>query len=169
MSQSDPTIDIESPTKPRKRLFETGDMKVLVLHLIGQAPKFSYDIIKDISKMVGNGYSPSTGTIYPTLSYLEEQHFIRAKILADERKQYSITEQGEQHLVIKADQLDNIRNRFETRRKIQNQAEYLDIKRAMENLKTALRLKLEQGEVNPEIIREIATQIDQAAVEITRL
>ena len=46
MSNSEDFIDIESSKKPRKRLFEAGHMKLLVLHLIAQTPQFSYDIIK---------------------------------------------------------------------------------------------------------------------------
>jgi Predicted transcriptional regulators len=73
-------------------------MKLLVLHLISQAPKFSYDIIKDVGAIVGGGYSPSTGTIYPTLNYLEEQQYIHAELNAEDRKQYSVTQSGLAHL-----------------------------------------------------------------------
>jgi len=63
MSESDLIADIESPAKPRKRLFETGEMKLLVLHFISQQLKYSYDIIKDVASLVGGNYKPSTGTI----------------------------------------------------------------------------------------------------------
>ena len=76
MLNSKDFIDIERSKKPRKRLFEAGHMKLLVLYLIAQAPQFSYDIIKEIGNIVGGGYSPSTGTIYPTLNYLEEQRLV---------------------------------------------------------------------------------------------
>ena len=39
----------------------------------------------------------------------------------------------------------------------------------MENLKTSLRLKLKNSEINAEEVRLIAEQIDQAAVNIGRL
>ena len=92
MSNSDLLGVNDSPAKTRKRLFEAGHMKLLVLHLISQAPKFSYDIIKDVGAIVGGGYSPSTGTIYPTLNYLEEQQYIHAELNAEDRKQYSVTQ-----------------------------------------------------------------------------
>lgn len=169
MPNSDLIPDIESPMKSRKRLFETGHMKLLVLHLISQAPKFSYDIIKEVGAVVGGGYTPSTGTIYPTLNYLEEQHFIHAELNTDERKQYSITTLGEQHLAVERSTVEKILCRFDARKQIHNNEVYVDIKRAMENLKASLRIKIQHCELTPEQVFEIAEKIDQAAVEISRM
>lgn len=54
-------------------------------------------------------------------------------------------------------------------KKIQNNEQYLDIKRAMENLKASLKLKIQHSALSAEQIRVIAEQIDQAAVNIARL
>ena len=169
MLKTDSLDPVQSTPKPRIRLFEAGHMKLLVLHLISQAPKFSYDIIKDVGAVVGGGYSPSTGTIYPTLNYLEEQQYITAEMNAEQRKQYSITELGIQHLLEEQSILDRILSRFDTRKQIQSNEKYIDINRAMENLKASLRLKIQHSELNAEQVRAIADKIDQAAVEIGRL
>ena len=87
MPNSDLLAVSESPVKIRKRLFEAGEMKLLVLHFIAQSPKFSYDIIKDVAALVGGNYKPSTGTICPTINYLEEHHYTEVKLSVDERKQ----------------------------------------------------------------------------------
>jgi glutaredoxin-related protein len=58
---------------------------------------------------------------------------------------------------------------LETRREIHENDQYLDIHRAMENLKTALRLKLKGKDFDVEQVRQVAEKIDQAAVEIGRL
>lgn len=158
-----------SEAAPRKRLFEAGQMKLLVLHFIAQSPKFSYDIIKDVANLVGGNYKPSTGTICPTLNYLEEQQYTRVEISVDERKQYRITPQGLMHLQDHQSELDKIFERFNTRNQIQNNSEFLDIKRAMENLKMALRLKIQHENLTQAQVRMIAEKIDQAAVEITHL
>ncbi len=68
-------INSDKPSR-KSRLFESGHMKLLVLSLIEQAPRYGYEIIKSIGELVGGGYSPSTGTIYPTLSYLEDMQFV---------------------------------------------------------------------------------------------
>lgn len=169
MPNSELVVDIGSITKPRKRLFESGHMKLLVLHLIAQAPKFSYDIIKDVGCVVGGGYTPSAGTIYPTLNYLEEQHYIRSALNVDERKQYSITSAGIKYLEIERATVEKILCRFSTRKQIHNNEQFIDIKRAMENLKISLRLKIQHCELTPEQVREIAEKIDQAAVDIARM
>lgn len=80
MSIQDLIADAESKPTPRKRLFEAGQMKLLVLHFIAQSPKFSYDIIKDVASLVGGNYKPSTGTICPTIHYLEEHCYTEVKL-----------------------------------------------------------------------------------------
>ncbi|ATO18297.1 PadR family transcriptional regulator [Acinetobacter sp. LoGeW2-3] len=158
----------ENSPKPRKRLFEAGQMKLLVLHFVAQKPKYSYDIIKDVAALVGGNYKPSTGTICPTINYLEEQQFISAEITADERKRYSISSQGIKHLAAQKEAIELILSRFETRRRIQTDERYSNINQAMENLKASLRLKL-QTDINAEQIKDIADQIEQAAAKIVDL
>lgn len=151
----------------RGRLFESGRMKLLVLHLIQQSPKHGYEIIKEISDLVGDGYSPSAGTIYPTLSALEEMSCI--SLLDAERKQYQVTEYGKTYLNQQKQMLEALLEKLRLRREIHNNDQLIDIHRAMENLKTALRLKLNIAGLTPEQIRHIAEQIDQAAITIGRL
>ena len=73
------------------------------------------------------------------------------------------------HLEVEQANVEKILSRFDTRKKIQNNEQYLDIKRAMENLKASLKLKIQHSELSAEQIRVIAEQIDQAAVNIARL
>lgn len=153
----------------RGRLFEAGRMKLLVLHLIQQSPKHGYEIIKEISDLVGGGYSPSAGTIYPTLNWLEDMSFVAVENTESDRKQYHITQTGTEHLQQQQGITQELLEKLNTRREIHNNDQLLDIHRAMENLKTSLRLKLKAQDFNPEQVRQIAEKIDQAAVEITRL
>lgn len=160
---------IESTEKPRKRLFEAGEMKLLVLYFISQQPKYSYDIIKDVSSLVGGNYKPSTGTICPTINYLEEQQYTSVQITEDERKQYHITQKGLDQLQDQQHALNRVLCRFNTRHHIQNDAEYAEIKHAMESLKGALRENLQHAPLSPEHISQIAKEIQQAAVNIKKL
>lgn len=161
-------VDSDQPSR-KSRLFEPGHMKLLVLFLIEQAPRYGYEIIKGIGELVGGGYSPSTGTIYPTLSYLEDMEFVGIEKSDSDRKQYKITVAGINHLKGQKEHLEHILGRLETRREIQNNDQYLDIYRAMENLKTSLRLKLKNSALTEETIHQIAKSIDQAAVCISRI
>ena len=154
-------------TGRRGRLFESGRMKLLVLHLIQQNPKHGYEIIKEISDLVGDGYTPSAGTIYPTLTSLEEMNLIN--LLDIERKQYQITEFGKAYLAEQQDKLKELLEKLRLRREIHSNDELIEIHRAMENLNTALRLKLNSAGLQQEQIYQIAEKIDQAAVAIGRL
>ena len=160
---------IESTEKPRKRLFEAGEMKLLVLHFISQQPKYSYDIIKDVANLVGGNYKPSTGTICPTINYLEEQQYTAVQISTDERKQYHITQKGIEHLAAQQQIVQKVLCRFNTRHHIHNDAEYLEIKDAMESLKVALRENLQHAPLSPEHISQIAQAIQNAALNIHQL
>ena len=151
----------------RGRLFESGRMKLLVLHLIHQSPKHGYEIIKEISDLVGDGYTPSAGTIYPTLTSLEEMNCI--SLLDAERKQYQVTEYGETYLKDQQEMLTALLEKLRIRREIHNNDQLIEIHRAMENLKTALRLKLNIADLQQEQIYQIAEKIDQAAIAIGRL
>lgn len=155
--------------KPRKRLFEAGEMKLLVLHFIAQAPKFSYDIIKEVAALVGGNYKPSTGTICPTINYLEEQQYVQVVMSTEDRKQYHITQKGADHLNTQQEALRKVLCRFNARHHIQHYAEYLAIKTAMENLKMALRHNLQDAPLSPEHISAIANKINDVAVDITQL
>ncbi|GAA5002165.1 PadR family transcriptional regulator [Acinetobacter puyangensis] len=153
----------------RSRLFEAGRIKLLVLYLIQQQPKHGYEVIKAISDLVGGGYTPSAGTIYPTLNTLEEAGLIITPDAEAEPKQYQITEAGQLHLQQQQDLLDKLLEKLQMKRSLQENDQYRDIYRAMENLKTALRLQLAATDIEQEKIYSIAEKIDQVAVAIGRL
>ena len=92
-------------------------------------------------------------------------HLEIAPVLRKQR----LFEAGLKHLEVEKAIVEKILSRFDTRKKIQNNEQYLDIKRAMENLKASLKLKIQHSELSAEQIRVIAEQIDQAAVNIARL
>ena len=90
-------------------------------------------------------------------------------LLDIERKQYQITEFGEAYLTEQKDKLSALLEKLRLRREIHSNDQLIEIHRAMENLKTALRLKLNTTDLKQEQIYQIAEKIDQAAVAIGRL
>ncbi len=90
-------------------------------------------------------------------------------LLDIERKQYQITEFGEAYLTEQKDKLNALLEKLRLRREIHSNDQLIEIHRAMENLKTALRLKLNTTDLKQEQIYQIAEKIDQAAVAIGRL
>ena len=153
----------------RPRFFGHGDLRLVILDILTRNASHGYELIKDISELVGGGYSPSAGTIYPTLTYLEDMGFVQVQLTEGDRKQFYITDVGQAHLKVQQLVIQQLLEKLETKRDIQSKDELMDIHRAMENLKTALRLKLNAKSVDTETVRQIAAQIDAAAVAISRL
>lgn len=80
------------------RMFEQGDLKLVVLRLLEEKPRHGYEIIKALEERSGGLYSPSPGAVYPTLQLLEELGFARAVDEGGGRKIYEITDDGRRHL-----------------------------------------------------------------------
>ena len=52
------------------RLFEQGDLKYVILRMLEEKPRHGYEIIKELEERFSGAYSPSPGTVYPTLTML---------------------------------------------------------------------------------------------------
>src|SRR5579871_5739675 len=61
-----------------RRMLAQGDLRLLALALIAEAPRHGYEIIKLIEEKTADWYSPSPGIVYPTLTYLEEAGYDNA-------------------------------------------------------------------------------------------
>ena len=91
----------------RQQMFESGEMKFVILRLVREKPRHGYEIIKALEEKFGGCYTPSAGTVYPTLQLLEDQGYIRG-IEEDGRKVYRITPEGEALLDSRRDEVDEI-------------------------------------------------------------
>ena len=82
----------------RRRVFDHGDLRFLILQLIAEGPKHGYELIKAIEEKLGGSYSPSPGVIYPTLTLLEDLRYATVSTRDGSRKCYAITRNGVAHL-----------------------------------------------------------------------
>jgi DNA-binding PadR family transcriptional regulator len=149
----------------RGRMFDQGDLRLLLLSLIAERPSHGYELIRQIEEQFGGAYSPSPGVVYPTLTLLEELGFATVEAQEGGRKLYSVTEAGRAHLAEKADAVAAVKRRMEDARTRSTEPP-VQLRRAMENLKTALRLKLEGGPIDPERAKAIAAALDAAALAV---
>jgi DNA-binding PadR family transcriptional regulator len=83
---------------PRRRMFESGHLRLVILDLVGESPRHGYDVIKALEARCGGIYSPSPGVVYPTLSLLEDQGFVTMEESAGNKKRYTVTTEGRAHL-----------------------------------------------------------------------
>ena len=56
-----------------ERLFDSGELRLVILQLLSEKPSYGYELIKAIEERLSGGYAPSPGVIYPTLTLLEEE------------------------------------------------------------------------------------------------
>lgn len=86
-------------------------MRYVILWLLKDGPKHGYEIIKQLEEKTQGFYSPSPGTLYPTLQYLDDLGLVRAD-QEGERKTYHLTEAGKAELEEHAEHLEHFWSRF---------------------------------------------------------
>lgn len=70
-----------------------GDVRAAILVLLDEQPRHGYELISEISERSGGVWRPSPGTVYPTLSQLEDEGLIRLERL-DGRNTATLTDEG---------------------------------------------------------------------------
>jgi DNA-binding PadR family transcriptional regulator len=75
------------------RVFGRGDIKFALLELLQERPMHGYEMMKALEEKSGGFYSPSPGSIYPTLQMLEDRGFVTVQDV-EGKKVYSITDTG---------------------------------------------------------------------------
>jgi DNA-binding PadR family transcriptional regulator len=93
------------------RMLAQGDLRLVALALIAEAPRHGYEIIKLVEEKTADWYSPSPGIVYPTLTYLEEAGCVTASTEGS-KKLYTITEEGRAYLETNRDLADVVLDRL---------------------------------------------------------
>lgn len=148
------------------RPFGHGDLRLVVLALLAERPRHGYEIIKAIEEKTGGSYSPSPGVVYPTLTLLEELGQATMEASEGPRKLYAITAEGKAQLAASRQALEAIERRMAASGAAFGGSAKAPLMRAMENLRTALRLRMGQGPLSEGQARAIAAVIDRAALEV---
>ncbi len=93
------------------RMLAQGDLRLLALSFIAEAPRHGYEIIKLVEEKTADWYSPSPGIVYPTLTYLEEAGYVTAAAEGS-KKLYAITAEGRAYLEANRDVVDAVLDRL---------------------------------------------------------
>jgi DNA-binding PadR family transcriptional regulator len=151
-----------------RRFFRHGDLRLVILQLIAEKPRHGYEIIKAIEELVAGAYSPSPGVIYPTLTLLEELGYVQVTPGEGARKLHEITEAGRSFLDANRASVDALYARMTETNQMRGGGPAPQIVRAMENLKLALRLRVDRGPLSEDQLRAIADALDAAALAVER-
>lgn len=152
-----------------RRMFESGELRLVLLKLISEQPRHGYDLIRAIEELTGGRYAPSPGVVYPTLTMLEEMDFIEQSVGEGARKPYQITKAGSAHLEENEEEADELLRRLEALSPSHSSEGGSPIWRAMRNLGVAIRHRVQHGEITEETKFELAALIDELAQKIERL
>ena len=89
------------------RMLAQGDLRLIALAFIAEAPRHGYEIIKLVEEKTADWYSPSPGIVYPTLTYLEEAGYVTAAAEGS-KKLYTITDEGRAYLTANRQLADTV-------------------------------------------------------------
>jgi DNA-binding PadR family transcriptional regulator len=87
-----------------------GDLRLVALALIAEAPRHGYEIIKLIEEKTADWYSPAPSIVYPTLTNLKEAGYMTST--EDPPRLYTITDDGRAYLKQNRELADVVLNRM---------------------------------------------------------
>ncbi len=147
----------ESPRRGR------GDIKFLLLELLSEEPAHGYDLIKRMENRYGGFRRLSPGSVYPTLSLLEDGGFVTSET-SEGKRVYSITETGRQLLSDRNQEgRRDAHGNFSGRRP----QEFQDLQRAATDLIGAVNQAAREG--NSERINRVRELLERTKREIYAL
>jgi DNA-binding PadR family transcriptional regulator len=150
------------------RVFEQGDLRLVLLKLIAEKPSHGYELIKAVEDAVGGAYAPSPGVVYPTLTLLEDLGYAKASESEGGKRLYAITPEGQAFLDTQGPQVEALFARMGDVAAANRGRSAPQILRAMENLNTALRYRLSRGPLSEAQIEAVAQALDDAAKTVER-
>ncbi len=154
---------------PRRRMFNSGELRLLLLKLIADEPRHGYDLIRQIEELTGGAYAPSPGVIYPTLTLLDDMGQIAAQQSEGAKKLFAITPEGEAELGANEELIEALVARLAALGEERERTDAASVRRAMGNLRQVLINRLAGRETDKETLHAIVALIDEAAQKIERL
>ncbi|XXD09719.1 DUF2218 domain-containing protein [Klebsiella sp. R445] len=153
-------------TGRRGRVFDYGELRVLLLAMLSEQPSHGYELIHDIKERFGGLYKPSPGVIYPTLTWLYDRNYAVIELEKGGRKRYSITEEGQAWLTANQSVMDMLKSRVAPQASRESPQVMVE---AMDHLKRALSLRIKYEPLPAGMIDSLAQAIHLAAERIEHL
>ena len=153
----------------QRRMFDGGELKLVMLQLIADEPRHGYDLIRVIEELTGGAYAPSPGVVYPTLTLLDEMGQIEEQQSEGAKKRFAATDAGRAHLDENREQVDALIARLKELGAHRQRTERGPIVRAMHNLRHAVNVRVGRGEFSEDTLHDVAALLDEVAQKIERL
>lgn len=79
----------------RRQFFLHGELALVVLALVARRPMHGYELLGELSRLLGPAYEPSPGGVYPALAALVAEGLLSAdRAGGGRRRTFRITPQG---------------------------------------------------------------------------
>ena len=158
-------------THGRRRMFGPGELRLVLLKLIADEPRHGYELIKAIEEMTGGEYTPSPGTIYPTLQLLADEGAIEEAEGEGARRPFAATFAGNTELEERAAEVERLMARLAAMHPgdAQDRGRSPEVLRALVNLGRVLRNRAFSGKYDSATLDQVVDIIDDAAKRIERL
>jgi len=153
----------------RRRMFDGGELRLVLLKLIADEPRHGYDLIRHIEELTGGSYAPSPGVIYPTLTMLDDMGQIEAQQSDGAKKLFAITDAGRAELEANAEIVEAAIARLTAVGEETQRTDSASVRRAMGNLRQVLMNRLGDRDLDNVALHDIVALIDEAAQKIERL
>jgi DNA-binding PadR family transcriptional regulator len=146
-------------------MFDQGHLKFVILRLLEEKPRHGYEVIKEIEDRFGGAYAPSPGTVYPTLTLLEDLGYARARPEESGKKIYEITDEGRAHLAENQPLIDDIFSRIADFAQNIFGEPMMEVNRGLKDVAKAIYGAKTAGRT-PEQVKKIKEILEKAAAEI---
>lgn len=155
--------------RSRRRMFDGGELRLVLLKLIADEPRHGYDLIRQIEELTGGAYAPSPGVIYPTLTLLDDMGQIAAQQSEGAKKLFAITPDGQAELDANSEAITALIARLAAIGEERERTDSASVRRAMGNLRQVLVNRLGRRDIDEDALHAVVALIDEAAQKIERL
>ena len=152
-----------------RRMFDGGELRLVLLKLIADEPRHGYDLIREIEALTGGAYAPSPGVVYPTLTLLDEMGMIEEQASEGAKKRFAVTDGGRAHLEEHRQAVEGLMQRLAHLGGRHEEWTGSPVWRAVRNLGLAIRQRVGRGDMNQDTLHDVAAMIDELAQKIERL
>jgi DNA-binding PadR family transcriptional regulator len=150
----------------RGRVFGKGDLKYVILDLIKDRPAHGYEVMRALEGRFRGFYSPSPGSVYPTLQMLEDLGYVTST-QQDGKKVYEITAEGRRFLEENSRSVEDIWGRVGGGRWDPEVAAGLhEMKHEMVGLGKLFGREMHEGRLDREKLDRVREVVARAAREI---
>lgn len=145
------------------RFFEKGDLKYVILDLLKDKPSHGYEIIRALEEYFQGFYSPSAGSVYPTLQLLEDLGYVKS-LEQDGKKIYTITDEGKRFLDEHKETTNRIKTHMHGWCGVGERMEFMETRRELHNMVHIIGRKAHQ--MNREKWKRVKEIIAKACQDI---